>query len=762
MNHKFLDGSFSNHSQSGNFRDDISPSSAMNKKHRERLGVLGSNCFDQRDRNQNGFQNDVMPCDKIKRYDLLSGISRKKESHLLRPVENLGIRHPQMKDSGYHDDILGGAVLNASCQDSRHINPEVTGNCIGSVFEKPSFFLAEESRMPSTIKSDYSPLHKMGSVDEHEQFLANRGRASSLGNPGGHNMCFDLPKNHSYEDNVHDRLEEVSFGQRFREESEKIRGRRNMCSAQHLIKGSIAPINGLQGMPGQMQQHLNGPYNRCHLEERTTYGSEHHKTFNQDNNMHNTPDILLHDGALRQRVMSADGIYNRPRERNNSLGYGSNTSSRNSSNFDRVVYNEYQTNRPRSYSSGTNKNEYIRDRKVLTYTQNLVSEFGDNEKLSCMDANIAQLSTHGRPFYVDNVRYKSQMQLLEDDFDNERGAFDNNIQHSIEPQFLSSSIGPNDFVANSSRAPRCINDQCLQNGIPDLFKSQRSGKKTPIDIDTPFFRDLPTVQTKNTDSANLKKYNIMRHKHRHEVSTQQIGSIDHRCIDNLSRVGPTFVYNIKFKRSQRHFIIGKRMERDIKIGCYVKVEADRGEDLGIVIACIPLEKYDAGTVVNSQPTNVWGSKVEFDVSRPVGSSGLDVSPHPLPRGIGDLRKIVRLATHDEVSLLEIKKEEEEDLLKVCRGKIIQRGLPMNVVDAEYQFDRHKLTFFFEAEGRVDFRELVRDLFSIYKTRIWMQQLDKSATGVDEGHIPENTNNNISTSPNAYDILTTDCDSRGSD
>jgi hypothetical protein len=50
---------------------------------------------------------------------------------------------------------------------------------------------------------------------------------------------------------------------------------------------------------------------------------------------------------------------------------------------------------------------------------------------------------------------------------------------------------------------------------------------------------------------------------------------------------------------------------------------------------------------------------------------------------------------------------------------------MHVVDAEYQFDRHKLTFFFEAEGRIDFRELVRDLFSIYKTRIWMQQLDKN-------------------------------------
>ncbi|GMI21928.1 hypothetical protein TeGR_g5124, partial [Tetraparma gracilis] len=46
---------------------------------------------------------------------------------------------------------------------------------------------------------------------------------------------------------------------------------------------------------------------------------------------------------------------------------------------------------------------------------------------------------------------------------------------------------------------------------------------------------------------------------------------------------------------------------------------------------------------------------------------------------------------------------------------------------------HKLTFFFEAEGRIDFRELVRDLFSIYKTRIWMQQLDKVGAG---GKLPD--------------------------
>jgi hypothetical protein len=50
---------------------------------------------------------------------------------------------------------------------------------------------------------------------------------------------------------------------------------------------------------------------------------------------------------------------------------------------------------------------------------------------------------------------------------------------------------------------------------------------------------------------------------------------------------------------------------------------------------------------------------------------------------------------------------------------------MGVLDAEYQYDRHKLTFYFEADRRIDFREMVSELFSQYKTRIWMQQVDTS-------------------------------------
>lgn len=170
---------------------------------------------------------------------------------------------------------------------------------------------------------------------------------------------------------------------------------------------------------------------------------------------------------------------------------------------------------------------------------------------------------------------------------------------------------------------------------------------------------------------------------------------------------PKAVYNVKFKRTQRSFALGPRLNRDLKVGTYVKVEADRGEDLGIVVGKLPPEKYMSGRLPY---------RAEAGLAGPSG-----------PVGVADLKRIIRLATHDEVSLLGIKREEEEELLNVCRTKSRQRGLPMHVVDAEYQFDRHKLTFFFEADGRVDFRELVRDLFSIYKTRIWMQQLDKSSS-----------------------------------
>ncbi|KAI9300779.1 PSP1 C-terminal conserved region-domain-containing protein [Cunninghamella echinulata] len=87
--------------------------------------------------------------------------------------------------------------------------------------------------------------------------------------------------------------------------------------------------------------------------------------------------------------------------------------------------------------------------------------------------------------------------------------------------------------------------------------------------------------------------------------------------------------------------------------------------------------------------------------------------------ICQVKRLFRLADALEITTLYTKKSDEEKALLVCQTKVQQRELPMQVVSAEYQWDRRKLTFYFLADQRIDFRELVRELFKIYKTRIWM-------------------------------------------
>ena len=211
----------------------------------------------------------------------------------------------------------------------------------------------------------------------------------------------------------------------------------------------------------------------------------------------------------------------------------------------------------------------------------------------------------------------------------------------------------------------------------------------------------------NASYAYLSSSNMLLPQH-DDPNNKTFPSNAHSLVQNEISATST-IFAVKFKRTQRNFSLGLSVQGDIKTGSYVKVEADRGEDLGIVIGRIPGDK-----IMNT-----------MNRSRSNSTSSLPSGP-----GIGDLKNIIRLATHDEILLLDRKREEEEELIEICRSKTLQRGLNMNVGDAEYQFDCHKLTFFFEANGRVDFRGLVRDLFSIYKIRIWMQQIDKNSNSFD--------------------------------
>ncbi len=87
-----------------------------------------------------------------------------------------------------------------------------------------------------------------------------------------------------------------------------------------------------------------------------------------------------------------------------------------------------------------------------------------------------------------------------------------------------------------------------------------------------------------------------------------------------------------------------------------------------------------------------------------------------------LKKIIRVATGKDRKHHEENKKKEKEALKICEEKIKEHKLDMNLTDVEYKFDRSKLLFFFTAEGRIDFRDLVKDLASIFKTRIELRQI----------------------------------------
>ncbi len=87
-----------------------------------------------------------------------------------------------------------------------------------------------------------------------------------------------------------------------------------------------------------------------------------------------------------------------------------------------------------------------------------------------------------------------------------------------------------------------------------------------------------------------------------------------------------------------------------------------------------------------------------------------------------LKKVLRKATAQDDAILAENKINEKEALKICQEKAKAHNLDMKLVDAEYTFDRNKVLFYFTADGRIDFRELVRDLASQFKTRIELRQI----------------------------------------
>lgn len=150
------------------------------------------------------------------------------------------------------------------------------------------------------------------------------------------------------------------------------------------------------------------------------------------------------------------------------------------------------------------------------------------------------------------------------------------------------------------------------------------------------------------------------------------------------------ILEVTFKGNRREYYTADA--DDIAMSHYVIVEADRGEDLGRVTA--------AGAVAERKCS---------------GCSTGCAAPVPTQR-------IIRKAETDEVGKAVELRADEPRVRRITREKVLQYGLKMKVSEAEWQFDRNKLTIYFTAERRVDFRELVRDLARTFRTRIELKQI----------------------------------------
>ena len=87
-----------------------------------------------------------------------------------------------------------------------------------------------------------------------------------------------------------------------------------------------------------------------------------------------------------------------------------------------------------------------------------------------------------------------------------------------------------------------------------------------------------------------------------------------------------------------------------------------------------------------------------------------------------LKQVIRVATPEDYEINEKNREKEKTAFGICLEKIQKHGLEMKLIDAEYTFDNNKVLFYFTADGRIDFRELVKDLASVFRTRIELRQI----------------------------------------
>ncbi len=117
-----------------------------------------------------------------------------------------------------------------------------------------------------------------------------------------------------------------------------------------------------------------------------------------------------------------------------------------------------------------------------------------------------------------------------------------------------------------------------------------------------------------------------------------------------------------------------------------------------------------------------GDKIVIDSEFGLSIGTVVEPPHPLEGSQKDLKKVLRVASNEDFKQKSDNEKFEQEAKSFCYERVMARGLPMKLVRAEATLDRKRIVFYFTADGRIDFRELVKDLAARFKTRIEMRQI----------------------------------------
>ncbi len=119
-----------------------------------------------------------------------------------------------------------------------------------------------------------------------------------------------------------------------------------------------------------------------------------------------------------------------------------------------------------------------------------------------------------------------------------------------------------------------------------------------------------------------------------------------------------------------------------------------------------------------------GDYVVVETARGVECGFVTHGAHDVPDSsiTGQLKPVLRIASEADVKRMKQNREDEKEAFSICEKRIAKHGLDMKLVNAEYTLDRSKILFYFTSDGRVDFRELVKDLASVFHTRIELRQI----------------------------------------